>query len=176
MSSAVVGSPVSDAAAGAAGAWGVVAPAGVRAVVVDRLVGDVLDVVDLPYVYVGIGARATNSEGAEWLSKHLGEEATVVPVRIENPDIFHLDTCMTLVGNGQGIICREVLADPLPHPLSGYDFIEVDAKALRFRFRYVFFEAPKGRAASVAIRFAIEVGRATFTVSAWRDLRDRRHT
>ena len=86
--------------------------------------GDVL--VDDPYVFVGVGNLASNTKGAEWLQGALGTRFKVVPVRINQPGIFHLDTCMTLIGPQLGIICRSALAQPLPAPLNEYEFIEVN--------------------------------------------------
>lgn len=91
--------------------------------------GDVL--VDAPYVYVGVGELASNHKGAEWLQGALGKEFQVIPVPIAQPGIFHLDTCMTLIGPKQGIICRSALAHPLPAPLRDYEFIEVDETVRR---------------------------------------------
>lgn len=88
--------------------------------------GDVI--VDLPYVYVGIGKYASNMKGAQWLQQRLGSEIMVVPIRLANDGILHLDCCMTLIGEKQGIIHRESLQSPLPYPLNTYDFIEVDQK------------------------------------------------
>lgn len=88
--------------------------------------GDVM--VDLPYVYVGIGKYASNEKGAQWLQQQLGPDVQVVPVRLSNDGILHLDCCMTLIGAKQGIIHRESLQHPLPYPLNTYDFIEVDKK------------------------------------------------
>lgn len=88
--------------------------------------GDVI--VDLPYVYVGVGKYGSNRAGAEWLQGQLGTAVTVVPVPLAVPGILHLDCCMTLIGPRLGIIHRESLVTPLPQPLDSYDFIEVDAR------------------------------------------------
>ncbi|WP_449600272.1 dimethylarginine dimethylaminohydrolase family protein [Paenibacillus sp. Marseille-Q9583] len=88
--------------------------------------GDVI--VDLPYVYVGVGKYASNEKGVQWLQEKLGSNVQVIPVRLQNEGILHLDCCMTLIGEKQGIIHRESLQDPLPYPLNTYDFIEVDGK------------------------------------------------
>lgn len=88
--------------------------------------GDVL--VDLPYVYVGIGKYASNELGAQWLQQQLGPDIKVIPVRLNNDGILHLDCCMTLIGEKLGIIHRESLQTPLPYPLHTYEFIEVDKK------------------------------------------------
>lgn len=88
--------------------------------------GDVI--VDLPYVFVGVGENATNLKGAEWLQEQLGKEINVIPVPIIMPGLFHLDTCMTLIGPKMGIICRKALIDPLPFPLNHYDFVEIGIK------------------------------------------------
>ncbi len=91
--------------------------------------GDV--VVDWPYVYVGIGRYASNLAGATWLQQRLGSRAQVVPVRLREASILHLDCCMTLTGPGRGIIHRPALQDPLPEPLNRYDFIDIDAETRR---------------------------------------------
>jgi N-dimethylarginine dimethylaminohydrolase len=91
--------------------------------------GDVL--IDLPYVFVGVGNLASNDNGAEWLAGQLGPRYRVVAVRIIRPGIFHLDTCMTLIGDKKGIICRSALQNPLPAPLDSYEFFEVDEKVRR---------------------------------------------
>ncbi|MBD3393279.1 MAG: hypothetical protein GF418_14235 [Chitinivibrionales bacterium] len=91
--------------------------------------GDVL--VDLPYVYVGTGPLASNMNGASWLHEQLGADVHVVPVPIVKPGIFHLDTCLTLVGPRLGIICRDSLAEPLPAPLRDHAFIEIDERTRR---------------------------------------------
>ncbi|MCK0469831.1 dimethylarginine dimethylaminohydrolase family protein [Halalkalibacter sp. APA_J-10(15)] len=86
--------------------------------------GDVI--VDLPYVYVGIGKYASNQEGSRWLQAILGDQAEVIPVQLTNDGILHLDCCMTIIGDKRGIIHRESLQQPLPAPLHTYEFIEVD--------------------------------------------------
>lgn len=89
--------------------------------------GDVI--VDLPYVYVGIGKYASNMDGVRWLQAQLGPQVNVVPVPLAVPGILHLDCCMTLIGEGLGIIHRDSLAHPLPHPLDTYKFIEIAGPA-----------------------------------------------
>lgn len=91
--------------------------------------GDVL--VDWPHVYVGIGKYGSNLAGANWLQAQLGASARVIPVRLRDPTILHLDCCMTLIGPARGIIHRPSLQDPLPAPLCGYDFIEISAETRR---------------------------------------------
>jgi N-dimethylarginine dimethylaminohydrolase len=91
--------------------------------------GDVL--VDLPYVFVGVGSLASSLKGAQWLQQQLGPAVQVVPVAITQPGIFHLDTCLTLIGPRLGIIHREALQTPLPQPLREYQFIEVDSRTRR---------------------------------------------
>lgn len=88
--------------------------------------GDVI--VDLPFVYVGVGKYGSNRKGVEWLQSQLGSAVTVVPVPLVVPGILHLDCCMTLIGPRLGIIHRESLVSPLPPPLDAYEFIEVDAR------------------------------------------------
>jgi N-dimethylarginine dimethylaminohydrolase len=88
--------------------------------------GDVI--VDLPYLYVGVGKYGSNVKGVEWLQRQLGAAVTVVPVPLAVPGILHLDCCLTLIGPRLGILHRESLANPLPLPLDTYDFIEVDAR------------------------------------------------
>jgi N-dimethylarginine dimethylaminohydrolase len=88
--------------------------------------GDVL--VDLPYVFVGVGELASNLNGARWLQEQLGPKVHVVAVPIVKRGVFHLDTCLTLIGPRTGIVCREALADPLPPPLCEYDLIAVDER------------------------------------------------
>lgn len=85
--------------------------------------GDVL--VDLPFVFVGIGRRASNEAGAEWLQQVLGSSVRVVPVELADPHAFHLDTCLTLLGPRQGIVYRDALQSPLPAPLHEYRLIDV---------------------------------------------------
>lgn len=87
--------------------------------------GDVI--VDLPYVYVGVGKYASNMAGVDWLQAQLGTAVHVVPVPLAVDGILHLDCCMTLIGPKLGIIHRAALIDPLPPPLDSYDFIEVGA-------------------------------------------------
>ncbi len=91
--------------------------------------GDVI--VDLPYVYVGVGKYASNAKGVEWLQSQLGTKAKVVPVPLAVSGILHLDCCMTLIGPRLGIIHPESLINPLPPPLDTYEFIEVDARTRR---------------------------------------------
>ncbi|MDX1251755.1 MAG: arginine deiminase [Gammaproteobacteria bacterium] len=88
--------------------------------------GDII--VDLPYVYVGVGKYASNAKGVEWLQSQLGTTAKVIPVPLAVSGILHLDCCMTLIGHRLGIIHRESLVNPLPPPLDTYEFIEVDAR------------------------------------------------
>lgn len=88
--------------------------------------GDVM--VDYPYVYVGIGKYASNLAGAKWLQELVGDKFQVVPVKLANEGILHLDCCMTIIGEKMGIIHRDSLQNPLPEPLRNYDFIEVDEK------------------------------------------------
>lgn len=88
--------------------------------------GDVI--VDLPYVYVGVGKYASTIKGVEWLQSQLGTAVKVVPVTLAVAGILHLDCCMTLIGPRLGIIRRESLINPLPPPLDTYEFIEVDAR------------------------------------------------
>ncbi|MFZ5946328.1 MAG: dimethylarginine dimethylaminohydrolase family protein [Patescibacteria group bacterium] len=87
--------------------------------------GDVI--VDLPFVYVGVGKYGSNIKGVEWLQSQLGTAVTVVAVPLAVSGILHLDCCMTLIGPRLGIIHRESLVNPLPPPLDTYEFIEVDA-------------------------------------------------
>jgi glycine amidinotransferase len=91
--------------------------------------GDVL--VDLPYVFVGVGSLASSSAGAAWLQRALGPSCDVVPVEIRDPTVFHLDTCLTLTGPRSGIVRREALQDPLPAPLDAYALVDVDAATFR---------------------------------------------
>ncbi len=91
--------------------------------------GDVI--VDMPYCYVGVGKYASNKSGAQWLQESLGKDITVVPVQVVMPGMFHLDTCLTIIGPKLGIIYRKALVDPLPFPLNTYKFIEVDEKTCR---------------------------------------------
>lgn len=88
--------------------------------------GDVI--VDLPYVYVGVGKYGSNLKGVEWLQSQFGTAVTVVPIPLTVSGILHLDCCMTLIGSRLGIIHRESLVNPLPPPLNAYEFIEVDAR------------------------------------------------
>ncbi|WP_195604131.1 dimethylarginine dimethylaminohydrolase family protein [Clostridium tyrobutyricum] len=88
--------------------------------------GDVI--VDYPYVYVGIGKYASNEKGLHWLENQVGQELKVIPVYLKNEGILHLDCCMTLIGEKQGIIHPNSLQKPLPYPLNTYNFIEVDDK------------------------------------------------
>lgn len=88
--------------------------------------GDVM--IDLPYIYVGIGKYASNMKGVEWLQKIVGDSIKVVPVQIIDSSILHLDCAMTLTGKQKGIIHRQSLQNPLPYPLNTYNFIEVDSK------------------------------------------------
>ncbi|MEK6802172.1 MAG: arginine deiminase family protein [Nitrospirota bacterium] len=88
--------------------------------------GDVI--VDLPYLYVGVGKYGSNLKGVEWLQRQLGAAVTVVPVPLAVSGILHLDCCLTLIGPRLGILHRESLANPLPPPLDTYEFIEVDAR------------------------------------------------
>lgn len=88
--------------------------------------GDVI--VDLPYVYVGVGNYGSNIKGVEWLQSQLGTTAKVIPVPLAVSGVLHLDCCMTLIGPRLGIIQRESLINPLPPPLNTYEFIEVDAR------------------------------------------------
>ena len=91
--------------------------------------GDVL--VDLPNVFVGVGTRATNARGVEWLQRTLGTGVHVVPVPLTDPRAFHLDTCLCLIGPRLGIVYRGALVHPLPSPLDEYSLIEVDARTYR---------------------------------------------
>jgi N-dimethylarginine dimethylaminohydrolase len=88
--------------------------------------GDVI--IDLPYVYIGVGKYGSNLKGVEWLQSQLGGAVKVVPVPLAVSGILHLDCCMTLIGPRLGIIHRESLVNPLPPPLDAYEFIEVDAR------------------------------------------------
>ena len=88
--------------------------------------GDV--VIDLPYVYVGVGKYGSNIKGVEWLQSQLGTAVTVVSVPLAVSGILHLDCCMTLIGPRLGIIHRGSLVNPLPPPLDTYEFIEVDSR------------------------------------------------
>lgn len=86
--------------------------------------GDVM--VDLPYIYVGIGRYASNEAGMKWLAEQLGPAVTVIPVYLKNDGILHLDCCLTLIGDKLGVIHRDSLQKPLPFPLNTYNFIEID--------------------------------------------------
>ncbi len=88
--------------------------------------GDV--VVDLPYVFVGVGDIGSNIKGVQWLKEQLDSSIKVIPVPIIKRGVYHLDMCMTIIGRNKGIICRSALKSPLPSPLDKYDFIEVDEK------------------------------------------------
>ena len=88
--------------------------------------GDV--VIDLPYVYVGVGKYGSNIKGVEWLQSQLGTAVTVVFVPLAVSGILHLDCCMTLIGPRLGIIHCGSLVNPLPPPLDTYEFIEVDSR------------------------------------------------
>ncbi len=88
--------------------------------------GDVI--IDLPYIYVGIGKYASNTKGVEWLQKIVSDSITIVPVTITDPSILHLDCAMTLTGKQSGIIHSPSLQSPLPYPLNTYNFIAIDSK------------------------------------------------
>ncbi|MEX2803718.1 dimethylarginine dimethylaminohydrolase family protein [Streptococcus sp. H31] len=88
--------------------------------------GDVL--VDYPNVFVGIGRHASNLAGVEWLRKCLDDSWIVIPVRLKDDSVLHLDCCMTIIGPKTAIICREVLEE-LPEELENYRFIEIDKKS-----------------------------------------------
>lgn len=88
--------------------------------------GDII--LDYPYLYVGIGKYASNEKGLHWLKNQVGQEFKVIPVYLKNEGILHLDCCMTLIGEKQGIIHPNSLQYPLPYPLNTYNFIEVDDK------------------------------------------------
>ncbi|MBD3241763.1 MAG: hypothetical protein GF331_14330 [Chitinivibrionales bacterium] len=108
--------------------------AGRKVVVMDRVApdgaylegGDVL--VDLPFVFVGVGRRASNAAGAAWLQQELGSAAEVVTVALRDPHAFHLDTCLTLTGPRRGIVYRDALQAPLPAPLDRYQLVDVSRR------------------------------------------------
>lgn len=87
--------------------------------------GDV--VVDYPNVFVGIGKYASNLAGLDWLRKQLDDSWNVIPIRIVDDSILHLDCCMTIIGPKKAIICRDVLGE-LPKELKDFTFIEIDKK------------------------------------------------
>ncbi len=85
--------------------------------------GDVL--VDLPYVFVGIGGHRTNRAGAHYLQLALGAGPRVVCVDFHTAGPAHLDCCLTLTGPGRGIHYRGAF-ERLPPPLDGYDLLAVE--------------------------------------------------
>jgi N-dimethylarginine dimethylaminohydrolase len=91
--------------------------------------GDVL--VDEPYVFVGTGRRATNEAGVRWLRRTLGSRYQVVSVPLADPNAFHLDTCLTIVGPHLAVAHPPALQLPLPPPLCDYTLVPVDARTYR---------------------------------------------
>ncbi|MGT2929945.1 dimethylarginine dimethylaminohydrolase family protein [Streptococcus dentasini] len=87
--------------------------------------GDVI--VDYPNVFVGIGKYASNLPGVNWLRKQLDSSWKIIPIRIKDSAILHLDCCMTIIGPKTAIICREVLEE-LPEELADFTFIDIDKK------------------------------------------------
>lgn len=91
--------------------------------------GDVI--VNYPYIFVGQGKYASNEKGIAWLKGIVGDQFEIVPVTIADSSVLHLDCAMTIIGQNRGIIHRGSLQDPLPYPLSEYEFIEVDEKTAK---------------------------------------------
>lgn len=88
--------------------------------------GDVI--VDHPYIFVGQSKYGSNEKGINWLKQIVKKSFEIVPVKITDPSVLHLDCALTIIGEGKGIIHRKTLQTPLPKPLDSYDFIEVDDK------------------------------------------------
>ncbi len=84
-------------------------------------------------IYVGQSGLASNTTGVGWLQRHLGPAYRVHPIPIER-DALHLDTVMSLIAPGLGLICPTRLIDAdkdnwseaLPPGLEDFDWIVVD--------------------------------------------------
>lgn len=91
--------------------------------------GDVI--VDYPYIFVGQSKYASNEKGIEWLKQVVGSEFEIIRVGITDSSVLHLDCAITIIGKSRVIIHRESLQNPLPYPLSDYQFIEVNEKTAK---------------------------------------------
>jgi len=78
-------------------------------------------------IYVGISGNGSNSAGAQWLQRYLGEEYRVHEIPLTR-EFLHLDCCLATPRAGLAIICREAFPDGLPEFLSGWELIDVSFK------------------------------------------------
>lgn len=61
---------------------------------------------------------ATYLERANWLQAKLGNGYEVIPLEFADKIIMYLNCIMTIIGNGKGIIHKNLLKLPLPFLLN----------------------------------------------------------
>lgn len=83
--------------------------------------GDIL--VDNKTVYVGISERTT-MEGVEFLKRILGEEYSIIPLKL-NPKFLHLDVVFTIINPNLALIYKNGLEEESYILLDKYNKIEV---------------------------------------------------
>lgn len=75
-------------------------------------------------IYVGVSGHASSVDGARWLQKLLGADATVRVVKLKD-SILHLDCALSIPRPGLVIACLEALPEGLPGMLRDWEVIDV---------------------------------------------------
>lgn len=78
-------------------------------------------------IYAGYSGHGSNLAGIQWLSRFLGPEYRVHPIRLKR-GFLHLDVVLSLPRPGLAIVCRDAFMDGLPDFLDGWDLIEVSVE------------------------------------------------
>ncbi len=80
-------------------------------------------------IYVGNSGNATSKAGIEWLRSYLGSGYIVHEIPFTN--FQHLDSALSLVRPGLGLICPEAIVGELPPSIEDWEFISVPLEEAR---------------------------------------------
>ena len=80
-------------------------------------------------IYAGNSGKASSKAGIEWLQNHLGSGYNVQEIKLKY--FQHLDSALSLIRPGLGLICPEAIVGELPPSLADWDFIRVPLEEAR---------------------------------------------